>query len=131
MKKIFVNGTFDILHIGHIKMLNFAKSLGDYLLVAIDEDNRVKELKGNLRPINCQEDRQIHLMNLKSVNEVHLFGSEQQLEDIIKQYKPDIMVKGSDYKGKRIVGAEFVKEIVYYDHTGHSTTGIIQRITNR
>lgn len=129
--KIFVNGTFDILHLGHIRLLNYAKSLGDILIVAIDTDRRVKELKGEARPINTQGDRLYLLQNLKSVDNVCLFDSESELERIIQSFKPDIMVKGSDYRGKKIVGAEYCKEIKFYEHTGHSTTGIIQRITDR
>jgi D-beta-D-heptose 7-phosphate kinase/D-beta-D-heptose 1-phosphate adenosyltransferase len=131
MYKIFVNGTFDIIHTGHIEMLNYAKSLGSYLLVAIDTDSRVKELKGLTRPINNQYDRQFLLKNLKAVDDVWLFDSEEKLESILKTYQPDIMVKGSDYTGKKIVGEQYCKEIKFYEHTGHSTTRIIQHITNR
>lgn len=131
MSKIFVNGTFDILHRGHIEMLNHAKSLGSFLLVAIDTDDRVKELKGPDRPINNQADRAFILQNLKSVDAVWYFDSEQDLERVIKLYQPDIMVKGSDYRDKRIVGAEYCKEIKFYEHTGHSTTGFIQHIVDR
>jgi D-beta-D-heptose 7-phosphate kinase/D-beta-D-heptose 1-phosphate adenosyltransferase len=129
--KIFVNGTFDILHRGHIEMLEYAKSLGNYLLVAIDTDSRVKELKGPSRPINNQYDRQFMLKKLKAVDDVWFFSSEDELEYILETYKPDIMVKGSDYQGKRIVGKHHCKEIKFYEHTGHSTTGLIQHITNR
>lgn len=131
MPNIFVNGTFDILHSGHIEMLNYAKSLGTFLLVAIDTDERVKKLKGQDRPINNQADRAFMLQNLKSVDAVWYFDSEQDLERIIKLYQPDVMVKGSDYRDKRIVGAEYCKEIKFYEHTGHSTTGLIQRIVDR
>ena len=131
MSKIFVNGTFDIVHRGHIELLNYAKGLGSYLLVAIDTDERVRELKGQDRPINNQSDRAFILKNLKSVDAVWYFNSEQDLERIIKTYQPDVMVKGSDYQDKRIVGAEYCKEIKFYEHTGHSTTGIIQRIVDR
>lgn len=128
---IFVNGTFDILHRGHLEMLQYAKSLGDYLLVCIDSDSRVKELKGTSRPINSQHDRQFFLKSLKFVDACWIFSSEEELEEIIKNFKPDIMVKGSDYQDKPIVGAEFCGEIKFYEHTGHSTTKFIQDITNR
>lgn len=131
MKKIFVNGTFDIIHTGHIALLNYAQTLGDQLLVAIDSDRRVKELKGNDRPINNQQDRKILLYNLKAVDIVAIFDSDEELKQIIKEYQPDVMVKGSDYRNKPIIGSEYCKEIKFYEHTGHSTTGIIQRITNR
>ncbi len=128
---IFVNGTFDILHKGHLEMLRYAKNLGDHLLVCIDSDSRVKELKGPDRPINTQDDRKFMLENLKWVDRCWIFSDEEELEKIIELYQPDIMVKGSDYKGKRIVGEQYCKEIRFYEHTGHSTTRLIQRITDR
>ena len=82
MKKIVVNGTFDILHRGHLEMLSYARSLGNYLLVAIDTDRRVQELKGPGRPINNQTDRALMLQSLKFVNEVQLFDSKEELEEI-------------------------------------------------
>lgn len=132
MRKIFVNGTFDIVHRGHIDMLNYARSLGDYLLVAIDCDDRVAQLKGPTRPINTLADRAHLLFNLKAVNMVRSFCSDQELESIIKQYAPDIMVKGSDYMGRHIIGAEHCKEIEFYQLVnGYSTTQKIQDITGR
>jgi D-beta-D-heptose 7-phosphate kinase/D-beta-D-heptose 1-phosphate adenosyltransferase len=128
---IFVNGTFDILHKGHLEMLRYAKSLGDHLLVCIDSDSRVKELKGLDRPINTQEDRKFMLENLKWVDRCWIFSDEEELEKIIELYQPDVMVKGSDYQGKRIVGEQYCKEIKFYEHTGHSTTRLIQRIADR
>jgi D-beta-D-heptose 7-phosphate kinase/D-beta-D-heptose 1-phosphate adenosyltransferase len=129
---IVVNGTFDILHRGHIEMLEYAKSLGDYLLVCTDTDARVRQLKGPSRPINNQNDRVIMLNALTCVDAVCTFADEAELEYILETYKPDIMVKGSDYKGKPIVGAHLCKEIRFYDLVdNYSTTNIIQRITNR
>jgi D-beta-D-heptose 7-phosphate kinase/D-beta-D-heptose 1-phosphate adenosyltransferase len=128
---IFVNGTFDILHRGHIEMLEYAKSLGNYLLVCIDCDSRVKELKGPDRPINNQHDRAFMLQSLRCVDDVWIFSSDEELENIIENIRPDIMIKGSDYNGKPIIGSQFCKEIKFYEHTGHSTTGLIQHITNR
>jgi D-beta-D-heptose 7-phosphate kinase/D-beta-D-heptose 1-phosphate adenosyltransferase len=128
---IVVNGTFDILHRGHIEMLEYAKSLGDNLLVCIDTDNRVKELKGPTRPINNQQDRAFMLQSLKCVDMVKFFDSAEELIEILEMYKPDIMVKGSDYKGKPIVGETLCKDIKFYDRTEHSTTDTIQRIINR
>jgi D-beta-D-heptose 7-phosphate kinase/D-beta-D-heptose 1-phosphate adenosyltransferase len=128
---IVVNGTFDILHRGHIEMLEYAKSLGDQLLVCIDTDRRVTELKGPTRPINNQQDRAFILQSLKCVDIVEFFDSTEELIEIIEMYKPDIMVKGSDYIGKPIVGESLCKEIKFYDRTEHSTTEIIQRIIDR
>lgn len=126
-----VNGTFDILHRGHIEMLNYAKKQGDYLLVAIDTDSRVKELKGLTRPINNQEDRKFHLENLMSVNEVQFFDSKEQLIDIMKSYKPDVYVKGSDWKKDKPSTAEqYCEQVIYYDRVGdYSTTNTILRIS--
>lgn len=129
--KVFVNGTFDLLHRGHLEMLKYASSLGDELMVCIDSDSRVKELKGNDRPVNNQEDRKFMIDSLKYVTRCWIFSDEEELEKIIELYSPDIMVKGSDYKDKHIVGAQYCKEIKFYEHTGHSTTRLIQRITNR
>jgi D-beta-D-heptose 7-phosphate kinase/D-beta-D-heptose 1-phosphate adenosyltransferase len=127
-----VNGTFDILHRGHIEMLNYAKSRGDYLLIAIDTDRRVKELKGPTRPINNQEDRKFHLLNLKAVDEVVFFDSKEQLIDIMKLYSPDVYVKGSDWKKDRPSTAEqYCKQVIYYDRVGdYSTTNTILRISS-
>jgi D-beta-D-heptose 7-phosphate kinase/D-beta-D-heptose 1-phosphate adenosyltransferase len=129
---IVVNGTFDILHRGHIEMLEYAKSLGDHLLVCIDTDSRVKELKGNERPINNQTDRAFMLQSLKCVDKVWTFNSKEELEFILENYKPDIMVKGSDYRDKPIVGAHLCKDIKFYELVpNYSTTNTIKNIINR
>ena len=131
-RRVIVNGTFDILHRGHIEMLNFAKSQGTYLLVAIDSDRQVKELKGKSRPINNQEDRKLQLENLRAVNAVWIFDTQQELEHICKIYKPHLMVKGSDYRGKPITGQQYCDEIKYYDIVkNYSTSKIIENINNR
>ena len=130
--KIIVNGTFDILHRGHVELLEHAKSLGEFLLVCIDTDRRVKELKGEGRPINNQADRAFMLQGLKCVDAVWTFDSEEDLERICQMYQPNVMVKGKDYEGKRIVGAKHCKEIKFVELVdGYSTTSIIQRITDR
>jgi len=132
MTKIIVNGTFDILHRGHIELLEYAKSLGDTLLVCIDSDRRVSELKGSSRPINNQYDRTYMLTALKCVDLVWVFDSAEELIKQIELFKPDIMVKGDDYKGKPIVGENLIKEIKFYDRVdSYSTTNIIQRIADR
>ena len=131
MKTIFVNGTFDILHPGHVQLLNYARSLGDSLIVAIDSDRRVRELKGKDRPINSEDDRKFMLENLCSVDSVWLFDSDQELEDICRLYNP-VMVKGSDYRDRAIVGQQYCKEIVFYDRIKpYSTTQAIQDISSR
>ena len=130
MKRIVVNGTFDILHSGHLALLNHARSLGDYLVVAIDSDRRVQELKGPSRPINTQTERQELLENLRAVDEVKIFDSDQELVDIVKDCA--ILVKGSDYKGKYIVGEDNIAQIIFFNRIdGFSTTEKIQHIANR
>jgi D-beta-D-heptose 7-phosphate kinase/D-beta-D-heptose 1-phosphate adenosyltransferase len=132
MKRVMVNGTFDILHRGHIELLNFARSQGDRLLVAIDTDRRVKELKGTDRPINNQEDRKFHLLNLKAVDAVMFFDSKEELIEIMKGWKPEVYVKGSDWKGGEGTAHQYSKEVIYYERVGdYSTTNIIQRIADR
>jgi len=124
--RIWVNGAFDILHIGHIKLLKHAAAMG-YLRVGIDTDERIKELKGPGRPFNSFKDRMEMLSSLRFVDEVVGFSSEQELIDEIKEYEPDVMVIGSDYKDKRIIGAEHVKKIIFFDRIPDvSTTSILE-----
>lgn len=131
--KIVVNGTFDIIHVGHIRLLEYAKSFpNSFVYVLIDSDNRIKKLKGSDRPINNEYERSSLLAALKAVDKVDIFDSDQELSDYIKDYQPDIMVKGSDYEGKPIIGSAYCKEIKFYDRLGkYSTTNKIQSIINR
>jgi D-glycero-beta-D-manno-heptose 1-phosphate adenylyltransferase len=132
MIRVMVNGTFDILHRGHIELLNFARQQGDSLLVAIDTDRRVAELKGEDRPINNQQDRKFHLANLKAVDSVCFFDSKEELIELMKHWKPDIYVKGSDWKGSEGTAHKYSKQVIYYDRVGeYSTTNTIQNIINR
>ena len=130
MKKIVVNGTFDVLHLGHLALLNYAKSLGDHLTVAVDSDQRVKTLKGNARPINSEVERKTLLENLRAVDQVEIFNSDSELIDIIK--KCSIMVKGSDYSGRSVIGQSHCKQVIYFDRIEpYSSTAKIQDIINR
>jgi len=132
MIKVFVNGTFDILHPGHVKLLQYAKSLGHHLCVAIDTDRRVRLLKGTDRPFFNQTDRLFMLENLNCVNTTMLFDTDQELVDCIQQYQPDIMVKGSDYRGLPIVGEEFVPHIEFFERINeYSSSKAIQHLTTR
>lgn len=132
MKKVFVNGTFDILHTAHILLLNYAKSLGDSLIVAIDSDERIKEKKGASRPINNIHERTFMLANLKSVDQVCWFDSDKELEGLVKHFSPDIMVVGSDWENKKVIGSEYAKEVKFFERIhGYSTTDTIQSIANR
>lgn len=129
MKNIFVNGTFDVLHLGHLRLLNYAKTLGK-VTVAIDSDIRVRQLKGLDRPVNTQQERTEMLLALKSVDNVIVFNTDKELVDLICEC--DIMVKGSDYEGKRIIGEDVCKQIIFFDRIdGFSTTEKIQDIINR
>lgn len=130
MTKVFVNGTFDIIHLGHLAMLNFAKSLGDYLIVAIDSDDRIRRLKGPSRPINNVTERKTLLENLRSVDEVQIFDTDQELIHMISNC--NIMVKGGDYKYKPILGIEVCPKVVLFDRIDeYSTTQKIESIINR
>ena len=133
MTKVIANGTFDILHLGHLRMLEFARNIKDsYVLVLIDSDDRVKELKGQDRPINSQQERKAMLEALRYVDEVKIFSSSDELVSMIREYAPDIMVKGSDYIGKTIIGEQHCKEIQYFNYlNGYSTTNKIQSIIDR
>jgi len=128
-----VNGTFDVLHPGHIALLNTARSYGDHLVVAIDTDRRVKELKGDKRPINNQNDRRIMLSALKAVDIVELFDSKEELIKLMERYQPDIYVKGSDWKhDTKSTAHQYCKEVIYYDRIEeYSSTRIIESIINR
>lgn len=134
MSRIWVNGAFDILHIGHIKLLKYAASMG-HLRVGIDSDRRIKELKGSNRPFNNYNTRKEFLQCLRFVDEVVGFDSEEELIDCIKQYAPDVMIVGSDYKDKRVIGCEHAKQVIFFDKLeGISTTNILdyeKDISNR
>jgi D-beta-D-heptose 7-phosphate kinase/D-beta-D-heptose 1-phosphate adenosyltransferase len=132
MTVVFVNGTFDILHPGHIQLLNTARSLGDYLIVAIDSDERVRQLKGSSRPINTEQDRKLMLENLKAVSEVMIFNSDEELEMMVNECSPAVMMVGSDWRGKTIVGGQYAKHIEYFERIDeYSSTKTIQDIINR
>ena len=127
-KKVFVNGTFDLLHRGHLELLNYAKSLG-YVIVGIDTDECIKGKKGPTRPIHNQEERKFHLENLKSVDEVIFFSSEPEFEELIKSLQPDIIIVGSDWKEKSTIKTYYDGELIFFDRIEeYSTTKIIQKI---
>jgi D-beta-D-heptose 7-phosphate kinase/D-beta-D-heptose 1-phosphate adenosyltransferase len=129
MKKIVVNGTFDVIHPGHLALLNYARSLGDFLLVAIDTDERVRALKGPTRPINNQHERKLLLENLRAVDQVQFFSSPEELIALVKDCT---MVKGSDYRGRSVIGETYCREVIYYDRLDdYSSTKKIQDIINR
>ena len=126
LKKIWTNGCFDILHRGHIELFRYAKSLGDELTVGIDSDKKVRGDKGVKRPINNLEDRMEILKSIRYIDKVICFDSKEELRDLIKDYNPDIMVIGSDWRGKAVVGEEYTREVRFFDRIeGYSTTNIL------
>jgi len=133
MTQVVINGTFDIIHLGHLKLLQYARGFpNSYVLVLIDSDRRIKELKGSDRPINNEYERCSMLSAMKYVDRVETFDSDQELIDLIKEFEPDVMVKGGDYRNRPIIGAEYCKEIKFYDRVEpYSTTKTIQDITDR
>lgn len=127
-KVVFTNGCFDILHVGHVKYLQEAKSFGDVLIVGLNSDASVKRLKGESRPVNIAEDRAYILAALEAVDFVVPF-EEDTPHELIKMIKPDTLVKGGDYKGKIVVGEEFSGELKLVDFVdGKSTTQTIKKI---
>jgi D-beta-D-heptose 7-phosphate kinase/D-beta-D-heptose 1-phosphate adenosyltransferase len=129
MKTVWVNGCFDVLHPGHIELFKVAKSLGDRLVVGIDTDEKVKNDKGNSRPINSLYFRKFMLESIKYIDVVLSFGSKSELEDLIELYSPDILMVGSDWKTGEVVGRQFAKEVRFFNRVGnYSTTKIIEKI---
>lgn len=131
-KIVFTNGCFDLLHYGHIKYLEDAKRKGDILIVAINSDASVKKIKGNKRPIVNQQDRLSLIAALESVDYAILFNEETPLK-VIKELRPDILVKGADWDKKQIVGTDFVLSYGGRISTirltkGRSTTNLIKKI---
>ena len=123
---IWVNGCFDVLHMGHIELLRYAKLLGHTLIVGTDSDQRIKSHKGFSRPINNLALRVKFLEAIRYVDTVVSFDTDEQLNDLVRFYNVDTMVVGEEYKGRRIVGGECVKNIIFYPKQyGLSTTKLI------
>ena len=129
MITVWTNGCFDILHPGHMELFKIAKSLGDRLIVGIDEDQKVSNDKGSDRPINSLPFRKAMLESNKHIDVVIPFGSRQELENLIELYSPDILLVGGDWRNGDVVGRQFAKEVRFLDRVGgYSTTDIIRRI---
>lgn len=131
---VFTNGCFDILHVGHVRYLQQARSLGDYLVVGLNSDASVRGLKGPTRPVIPEQDRAEVLAALKPVDAVILFEQETPYE-LIKEVRPHVLVKGGDWKVDQIVGSDLVladggevKSLTF--HEGRSTTSIINKINS-
>ena len=130
-KKVFVNGTFDILHRGHLELLKYAKSLGD-VIVGIDTDEKVALDKGTDRPINNLCYRVAMLKAIKYIDEVHVFGSRKELEQLIEFYNPDVLIVGGDWRDGDVVGREYAKEVRFFNRVGgYSTTKTIDKINDK
>jgi D-beta-D-heptose 7-phosphate kinase / D-beta-D-heptose 1-phosphate adenosyltransferase len=128
-KAVWTNGCFDILHLGHLRLLEYAKSRGDFLIVGIDSDERVKQLKGKQRPINNEFFRKEMLESIRWVDNVVVFSSDNQLEKFI-QSTADLIVVGSDYINKRVIGSQYAKVDFFDRIEGFSTTEIIEKIND-
>jgi D-beta-D-heptose 7-phosphate kinase / D-beta-D-heptose 1-phosphate adenosyltransferase len=129
-KIVFTNGCFDILHLGHIKYLEAARSLGDILILGLNSDSSVKRIKGENRPINNQNDRAYLLASLEVVDYVVIFDEDTPI-DLITLIKPDILAKGGDYEGQEVVGQNIAKELKLINFIdGKSTTKTIEKIKN-
>lgn len=124
---VFTNGCFDILHAGHIQTLEFAKSQGDILVVGVNSDASVKRLKGDKRPVNGLADRVKVLSAMKCVDCVVPFEGDTPLE-LIKYVRPDVIVKGGDYKAEDVVGYDLAEVVIAPMVKGLSTTGVIKRL---
>lgn len=127
-KIIWTNGCFDILHTGHIELLKFAKSKGDFLFVGIDSDKRVKNLKGEKRPINSQWDRKKMLESIKYVDKVFIFDDEHSMEEILIDNKIDLIVIGDEYTDKKVTGSRFCEISFFKKIPDKSTTNLINKI---
>lgn len=132
MKIVFTNGCFDILHPGHVRLLEQARKLGDKLVVGLNSDASVRQIKGNGRPYVDQESRKQVLLGLRSVDDVIIFD-ELTPQKLIEEIKPDVLVKGGDWKPDEIIGADIVRdnggEVVVLDLVdGHSTSSTLSRI---
>ena len=126
MKRVFTNGCFDILHRGHIELLKYCKERG-YVIVGVNSDKSVKKLKGDSRPYFSEEDRVFILSSCKYIDEVIIFDEDTPY-DLIKTIKPDIIVKGGDYKPENVVGNDICDVEIFNYIDGYSTTKILERI---
>ena len=125
---VWCNGTFDILHPGHIELFKVGKSLGDKLIVATDTDEKIRQDKGSSKPINNLCDRISMLQAIKYIDEVFYFNDRKELEGLIELYSPDILLLGDDWKGGDIVGIQYAKEVRFLPRLNYSTTHIIDKI---
>lgn len=126
MKSVFTNGCFDILHRGHFELLKYCSTLGK-VTVGLNSDSSVSRLKGDTRPIVSQQDRKFMLESCKYVDKVIIFKEDTPL-DLIKQIKPDIIVKGGDYTKEKVVGHDLCEVKIFSFVDGYSTTSIVNKM---
>ena len=125
---VWCNGTFDILHPGHIELFKVGKSLGKKLIVATDTDEKIRKDKGAFKPINNLCDRVSMLQSIKYIDQVLYFDTREELEGLIKMYMPDILLLGDDWQGGDVVGKEYARDIRFLPRLNYSTTKIITKI---
>jgi D-beta-D-heptose 7-phosphate kinase/D-beta-D-heptose 1-phosphate adenosyltransferase len=131
MNIVWVNGCFDLLHFGHLELLKFAKSKGDLLYVGIDSDARIRSRKGHNRPIQHEITRLQILSSLEFVDKVMIYDTDYQLECLIQDFAPTMMVLGSDYEGKEIIGSQYCENITFFKRLeDYSTTLTILKMNN-
>jgi ribose 5-phosphate isomerase B len=133
-KIVFTNGVFDLVHSGHVELLNFAKLLGDKLIVGLNSDSSTQSLKGDKRPINKEEDRKNIVQSLRAVDEVIVFDSTNTI-DLIKSLKPNIVVKGGEWTAEEVRKRDEIPNdievYVYPFKEGYSSTNIINMIKEK
>ena len=126
--KIWTSGCFDILHKGHIELFRYSKSLGDELVVGIDSDEKIKLDKGKKRPINDLQYRMTMLQSIKYINKVIPFDNTKELRDTVKWYRPNIIVMGSDWKNREVIGEDYAEKLIFFERVGnYSTTKMIRK----
>ena len=128
-KIVFTNGCFDVLHEGHVRLLEFCASLGE-VVIGINSDKSVSKLKGPTRPINSAESRRYILQSLVYVKEVHIFDEDTPRE-LISKLNPDIVVKGGDYREHEVIGSDLCEVRIFETVKGYSTTNIINQIVEK
>ena len=128
---VWCNGTFDILHPGHIQLFKIARSLGNKVIVATDTDEKIKNDKGDHKPVNDLCYRVAMLEAIKYIDVVHTFGNRKELEDLIMLYEPDILLLGDDWRHGDVVGREHAKEVRFLPRVGgYASSKTVKKIQN-
>ena len=128
MITVWTNGCFDVLHRGHVELFKYAKSLGDKLVVGIDSDEKIRLDKGKKRPINDLQYRMTMLQSIKYIDKVIPFDNTKELRDTVKWYRPNIIVMGSDWKNREVIGEDYAEKLIFFERVGnYSTTNMIRK----